>query len=33
MNPNRTAFGEPKPYVAAQSTAGSAPGNILLEIP
>ena len=33
MNPNKTALGDPNPYVAAQSTAGSAPGSILLEIP
>ena len=28
-----TAFGEPNPYTAAQSTAGIEPGNNLLEIP
>ena len=31
--PNNTALGEPKPYTAAQSTAGKTPGRILLDIP
>ena len=32
-NPIVTAFGEPKPKVAATSIPGTAPGKIVFEIP